>query len=139
MKNFKHIKLFEQFRLNEQAIDFTNREQFRDFLQNKTKELEGKKVKLNIFDTYANGDTEHQKIVGDIIVNLEKRTGDTGNLKYDATLVDDGGYKYISPLKGKKMQITIPSTTGGQGSFGDENNDIKGIRGVFKVKTLEII
>ena len=25
MKNFKHIKLFEQFRLNEQAIDFTNR------------------------------------------------------------------------------------------------------------------
>jgi hypothetical protein len=135
----KHIKLFEQFRLNEQAIDFTNQEQFSDFLQNKTKELEGKKVKLNVFDTFANGDTEKQKFVGDIIVNIEKRTGGTGNLKYDATLVDDGGYKYISPLKGKKMQITIPSTTGGQGGFGDENDDTQGIRGLFKVKTLEII
>lgn len=139
MKDLKHIKLFEQF-LNEQLIDFTNQEQFSDFLQNKTKELEGKKVKLNIFDTFASGDTEKQKFTGDIIVNLEKRTGGAGNLKYDATLIDDGGYKYISTLKGKKCSITIPSTTGGQGGFEDELGlSQNAIRGLFKVKTIEIL
>ncbi len=125
--------------LNEEEINFTDKDQYHDFLQNKTGELEGKKVKLNIFDTFANGDTEKEKYTGDIIVNLGKRIGGTGNLKYDATLVDGGGYKYISPLKGKKMQITIPSTTGGNGGFGDENDDIQGIQGLFKVKSIEIL
>jgi hypothetical protein len=37
------------------------------------------------------------------------------------------------------MQITIPSTTGGNGGFGDENDDIQGIQGLFKVKSIEIL
>ena len=125
----------QESQLNEAEIDFTNKEQFADFLQNKTKELEGKTIKLSVFDTFAMGDPEKEKFTGDISVNLGKRTGGTGNLKYDATLVDAGGYKYLSPSKGKKISLTIPSTTGGQGGF--ENEELK-LKGLFKVKSLEM-
>lgn len=123
--------------LNEEVIDFTNQEQFSDFLQNKTGELEGKKVKLNIFDTFSSGDAENEKFIGDITVSLNKRTGGSGNLKFDATLIDDGGYKYISSFKGKQIVIVIPSTTGGKGVF---DGDFEGgLRGLFKVKSIEIL
>ena len=127
--------ILTESQLNEAEIDFTNKEQFVDFLQNKTKELENKTIKLKVYDTWANEDPEKQKYTGDISVNLGKRTGGTGNLKYDATLVDAGGYKYLSPAKGKKISLTIPSTTGGQGGF--ENEELK-LAGIFKVKSLEI-
>jgi hypothetical protein len=128
-------KKLRESQLNEEAINFGDKDQFSDFLQNKTKELEGKTIKLSVFDTFAMGDPEKEKFTGDISVNLGKRTGGTGNLTYDATLVDAGGYKYLSPSKGKKISLTIPSTTGGQGSF--ENEELK-LKGLFKVKSLEM-
>ena len=94
--------ILNESQLNEEVIDFTNREQYTDFLQNKTKELEGKKIKLNIFDTFSNEDAEKEKFTGDITVSISKRTGGTGDLKFDATLIDNGGYKFLTPLKGKK-------------------------------------
>jgi hypothetical protein len=127
--------LITESQLNEEAINFGDKDQFSDFLQNKTKELEGKTIKLSVFDTFAMGDPEKEKFTGDISVNLGKRTGGTGNLIYDATLVDAGGYKYLSPAKGKKISLTIPSTTGGQGGF--ENEELK-LKGLFKVKSLEM-
>jgi hypothetical protein len=129
--------LITELQLNEEIIDATNSDQYGNFLQNKTKELVGKKVKLNIFDTFANNDKEEQKFTGNIVVDLKKRTGGTGNLTFDAVLIDDGGYNYITPFKNKEIKITMPSTTGGQGGF---NSPIgEGPRGLFKVKTIEIM
>jgi len=125
--------------LKEDVIDFTDKEQYAKFLQFGTKELEGKKVKLNIFDTFANGDPEKEKFTGDIIVNLEERTSGNTKIYFNATLIDDGGYKYIAPLKGKEIRFEIPNTTGGTGFIGDRANQVGGIEAIFKVKTLEII
>ena len=118
--------------INEELIDFNNKDQYADFLQNKAGGLENKKIKLNIFDTLASGDPEKQKFIGNIIVDLKKRTGGTGSLTFDAILIDDGGYNYIAPFKNKEISLTIPSTTGGQGGFDGP------IKGLFKVKTLEM-
>jgi hypothetical protein len=135
-KRFQKLAgIIKESQLNEETINFGDKDQFSDFLQNKTEELEGKTIKLSIFDTFALGDPEKEKFTGDISVNLGKRTGGTGNLRYDATLVDAGGYKYLSPAKGKKISLTIPSTTGGQGGF--ENEELK-LKGLFKVKSLEM-
>jgi hypothetical protein len=128
--------ILNESQLNEEVIDFTNQEQFSDFLQNKTKELEGKKIKLNIFDTFSNEDAEKEKFTGDIIVSINKRTGGTGDLKFDATLIDNGGYKFLTPLKGKKISLEIPSSTGGKGGFKSEDPEMGGL---FKVETLEIL
>jgi len=130
---------FVQEVLKEDVIDFTDKEQYAKFLQFGTKELEGKKVKLNIFDTFANDDPEKEKFTGDIIVNLKERTSGYEKLYFNGTLIDDGGYKYIAPLKGKEIQLEIPNTTGGTGYIGDRVNQVDDIRGIFKVKTLEII
>jgi len=127
--------IITESQLNEVEIDFTNKDQYADFLQNKTKSLEGKTIKLSIFDTFASEDPEKEKFTGVISVNLKKRTGGPGNLTYDATLVDDGGYKYLSPSKGKEINLIIPSKTGEQGGF--ENEELK-LKGLFKVKNLEI-
>jgi hypothetical protein len=118
--------------INEELIDFNNKDQYADFLQNKAGGLENKKIKLNIFDTFANGDPEKQKFIGNIIVDLKKRTGGTGSLTFDSILIDDGGYNYIAPFKNKEISLTIPSTIGGQGNFDEP------IKGLFKVKTLEM-
>jgi len=128
-------KKLRESQLNEEKIDFTNKDEYYEFLMNGTKKLEGKTIKLSIFDTFANRDPEEQKYTGDISVNIGKRTGGTGNLVYDATLVDAGGYKYLSSAKGKKISLTIPSTTGGQGGFECEDPKISGL---FKVKSLEM-
>ena len=128
--------LITESQLNEEVINFGDKDQFADFLQNKTKQLENSKIKLKVHDTFANEDPEKQKYTGDIAVNLQKRTGGTGNLTYDATLVDAGGYKYLAPAKGKKISITIPSTTGGQGGFECEDPKIKGL---FKVESIEFL
>ena len=123
--------------LKEDVIDFTDKEQYANFLQFRTKELEGKKVKLNIFDTFANDDPEKEKFTGDIIVNLEERTSGYEKLYFNATLIDDGGYKYIAPLKGKEIELEIPNTTGGTGYISSRANLLDQV--IFKVKTLEII
>ena len=125
--------------VKEDVIDFTDKEQYAKFLQFGTKELEGKKVKLNIFDTFANGDPEKEKFTGDIIVNLKERTSGATKIYFNGTLIDDGGYKYIAPLKGKEIRFEIPNITGGTGFIGDRDNQDGGIAGIFKVKTLEII
>ena len=125
--------------VKEDVIDFTDKEQYAKFLQFGTKELEGKKVKLNIFDTFANGDPEKEKFTGDIIVNLKERTSGATKIYFNGTLIDDGGYKYIAPLKGKEIRFEIPNITGGTGFIGDRDNQDDGIQGIFKVKTLEII
>lgn len=122
--------------INEEVIDFTNKDQYADFLQNKTKELEGKKVKLNIYDTFAAGDSEKEKFTGNIIVELKKRTGRTGDITFDAILIDNGGYKYMAPAKGKTISITIPATSTDKGGFRCEDPKIAGL---FKVKTLEAL
>jgi hypothetical protein len=128
--------IIKESQLNEEVINFGDKDQFSDFLQNKTKQLENSKIKLKINNTFANEDPEKQKYTGDIAVNIGKRTGGTGNLTYDATLVDAGGYKYLAPAKGKKISITIPSTTGGQGGFDCEDPEL---RGIFKVESLEFL
>jgi hypothetical protein len=128
--------ILTESQLNEEEINFKDADQYADFLQNKTKELENSKIKLKIYDTFSNEDPEKEKFSGYVTADILKRTGGTGNLTYDATLVDAGGYKYLAPAKGKKISITIPSTTGGQGGFECEDPKIKGI---FKVESIEFL
>ena len=122
--------------LNEEEINFKDADQYADFLQNKTKELENSKIKLKIYDTFSNEDPEKEKFSGYITADVLKRTGGTGNLIYDATLIDNGGYKLLAPLKGKKISLTIPSTTGGNGGFKSEDPQMGGL---FKVETFEFL
>lgn len=129
--------LSKKSQLNEEeTFDFTNPEQYQKFIGVKN-DLVGKKIKLNIFDTSADRDTEKENYKGDIIVDLEKRTGSTSfSIKFVATLVDAGGYKYMAPFKGKKIVIELPPIQGTNGSFNSEDYDIDG---TFKVKTLTIL
>jgi len=122
--------------LNEAEINFKDADQYADFLQNKTKELENSKIKLKIYDTFSNEDPKKEKFSGYVTADILKRTGGTGNLIFDATLIDNGGYKLLAPLKGKKISLTIPSTTGGNGGFKSEDPQMVGL---FKVETLEIL
>lgn len=130
-------KITFQSKLNEEEFDFTNPEQFKDFVTNYQNSLVGKKVKLNIFDTSADEDTEKQNYTGDIIVDIQKPKGGVSfGLKFIATLVDNGGYKYMAPLKGKDIVISIPTIKGMDGSFHGEKHSNEG---TFKVKTLTIL
>jgi len=131
-------KITFQSKLNEEEFDFTNPEQFKDFVTNYENSLVGKKVKLNIFDTSADKDTEKQNYTGDIIVDIQKPASGIsfGLLKFIATLVDNGGYKYMAPLKGKDIVISIPAMKGIDGSIHGEKYSNEG---TFKVKTLTIL
>jgi hypothetical protein len=122
--------------LFEDEINFTDKDQYHDFLQNRTKELENSKIKLKIYDTFSNEDPEKEKFSGYITADILKRTGGNANIRFDATLIDNGGYKLLAPLKGKKISLTIPSTTGGNGGFLSEDPQMGGL---FKVETLEIL
>jgi hypothetical protein len=129
--------VINESQLNEEEINFKDADQYADFLQNKTKELENSKIKLKVYDTFSsNEDPEKEKFSGYITADILKRTGGTGNLIFDATLIDNGGYTLLAPLKGKKISLTIPSTTGGQGGFKSEDPKVGGL---FKVETLEFL
>jgi len=128
--------IITESQLNEEEINFKDADQYADFLQNKTKELENSKIKLKIYDTFSNEDPEKEKFSGYVTANILKRTGGTGNLIFDATLIDNGGYKLLAPLKGKKISLTIPSTTGGNGGFKSEDPQMGGL---FKVETFEFL
>jgi hypothetical protein len=131
-------KNVRESQLNEEVINFKDKDQYADFLQNKTKELENSKIKLKIYDTFSSTNPQAEKFTGFIIVSDLKRTNQNpGKLIYDCTLVDNGGYKVMEPLKGKKISLDIPASTGDQGSF--RSKDDPNLAGLFKVETLEIL
>jgi len=123
--------------LSEEVIDFTDRDQFTNFLMNnKANELEGKKIKLNISDTFSAAFPNAEKFTGVIEVSILKRTGSSGDLTFDATLIDSGGYEILESATGKKIKLNIPLAPGEKGGFECLEPKLKGL---FKLKTLEIL
>lgn len=124
-------------KLNEEVINFTDKEQFYSFL-NKFDEgdfLEGKTVILNVSKTSAMQDPKSQSYAGNIELKLGKRTGGNANITYDATVVDAGGYEYLKPARGKQISWTFPSTSNAEGKFGKNGDEISGL---YNLKTLDI-
>ena len=128
---------YKESQLSEQEFDLSDEKQWKDFIINHKNELVGKKIKLNIFDTSADNDAEKENYTGDIVVDLQKTKGSTSfATKFVATLIDNGGYKYMAPYKGKDIIISLPPQMGTNGAFNSEDYNIDG---TFKIKTLTIL
>jgi hypothetical protein len=55
--------VINESQLNEEEINFKDADQYADFLQNKTKELENSKIKLKVYDTFSSGDPKKKNSV----------------------------------------------------------------------------
>jgi len=138
-KRFQKLAgLITESQLNEEVINFGDKDEYSEFLMNGTKKLEGSKIKLKIHDTFSMSDPNAKEFSGFITASgLKRITGQAGSdLSYECTLVDNGGYTTMEPLKGKKISLTIPNTTGGKGGFRCEDPKVGGL---FKVESLEIL